>query len=91
MSQQGISKVEDEEQIDIDLTDPEVSKAAVKIQAGFKGYQTRKGLKETGVCLYKYMCSNKDDSNRFSVVLCCLNPSDKIGCVWFQQLIQIGG
>ena len=32
------------EEIDIDLTDPEVAKAAEKIQAGFKGYKTRKEL-----------------------------------------------
>ena len=34
-----------EEEIDIDLEDPEVAKAAEKIQAGFKGLQTRKQLK----------------------------------------------
>ncbi|PAA57957.1 hypothetical protein BOX15_Mlig011073g1, partial [Macrostomum lignano] len=34
---------------EIDLNDPELAQAAIKIQAGFKGYQTRKKLKdETG-------------------------------------------
>ena len=31
-----------EEEVDIDLTDPEVNKAAIKIQATFRGHQTRK-------------------------------------------------
>ena len=35
-----------EEDIDYDLTDPEVEKAATKIQASFKGHQTRKKLKK---------------------------------------------
>ena len=34
------------EEIDIDLNDPEVEKAAVKIQATFKGYHTRKEMQE---------------------------------------------
>lgn len=32
-------------QIDIDLTDPDVEKAATKIQATFKGYKARKEVK----------------------------------------------
>lgn len=37
------------EEVDIDLNDHEVEKAATKIQAGFKGYKTRKEMqKEEG-------------------------------------------
>ncbi|XP_025018261.1 obscurin [Tetranychus urticae] len=32
--------------MDIDLTDPELEKAATKIQATFKGYKVRKEVKE---------------------------------------------
>ncbi|CAH0547484.1 unnamed protein product [Brassicogethes aeneus] len=32
----------EEEELDIDLTDPELNKAAVKIQASFRGHMTRK-------------------------------------------------
>ena len=34
-----------EEEVDIDLNDPEVDKAASKIQAGFRGHQARKQVK----------------------------------------------
>jgi len=34
----------EKEEIDIDLNDAEVEAAALKIQASFKGYQTRKQL-----------------------------------------------
>merc|ERR1712025_1224231 len=34
----------DKEEIDIDLNDPDVEKAATKIQAGFKGMKTRKEI-----------------------------------------------
>ena len=37
---------EGEEAVDIDLNDPEVQAATVKIQAGYKGMQTRKEMKE---------------------------------------------
>ena len=37
-------KVEETEEIDIDLNDPDVEKAAIKIQASFKGFQARKDI-----------------------------------------------
>ncbi|CAH1966785.1 unnamed protein product [Acanthoscelides obtectus] len=37
--EEGISK---EEELDIDLTDPDLNKAAVKIQASFRGHMVRK-------------------------------------------------
>jgi len=39
----------EEEEVDIDLTDPEVEKAAVKIQAGFKGFKARQEIKDLKV------------------------------------------
>ena len=38
------SSKQDKEEIDIDLNDPDVEKAATKIQAGFKGMKTRKEI-----------------------------------------------
>merc|ERR1712038_1181136 len=40
---------QEDEEVDIDLTDPDVEKAATKIQAGFKGHKTRKEMKERKV------------------------------------------
>ena len=37
---------DEEDEIDIDLDDPDVEKAATKIQAGFKGHKARKEVKE---------------------------------------------
>ena len=45
---------QEEEEIDIDLDDPDVGKAAVKIQAGFRGLQARRQVqaaKDSKVCL----------------------------------------
>merc|ERR1739842_242151 len=42
--EETVSKMEEE--IDIDLTDPEVDKAATKIQAGFRGQKVRKEMKD---------------------------------------------
>ena len=39
----------EEEEVDIDLNDPEVAEAAAKIQAGFKGFKARKEVQELKV------------------------------------------
>lgn len=41
-----MEKLQQEEEIDIDLTDPEVQKAATKIQATFRGHKTRGDVKK---------------------------------------------
>ncbi|KAH3826144.1 hypothetical protein DPMN_128039 [Dreissena polymorpha] len=43
---QAENEGEKPDEVDIDLNDPEVQMAATKIQAGFKGFKTRKELKE---------------------------------------------
>merc|ERR1711881_614109 len=45
---EGKEKIEpaEEEEVDIDLEDPEVQAATAKIQAGYKGMKTRRALKE---------------------------------------------
>lgn len=35
-------------QVEIDLNDPDVEKAATKIQATFRGYKTRREVKKDG-------------------------------------------
>ncbi|KAG8300403.1 hypothetical protein J6590_077257 [Homalodisca vitripennis] len=45
-SQMEKAKVEEEEVLDIDLTDPELNKAATKIQASFRGHKVRKETDE---------------------------------------------
>merc|ERR1712051_1180324 len=42
---QDATDPEAEEEIDIDMDDPETAKAATKIQAGYKGMKTRKEMK----------------------------------------------
>lgn len=41
----AIGEETDSDIIDIDLNDPEVEKAAFKIQAGFRGHLARKSIK----------------------------------------------
>ncbi|GLV42681.1 igloo [Carabus blaptoides fortunei] len=42
------NKEEQEEELDIDLTDPDLNKAATKIQASFRGHKVRKENEGTG-------------------------------------------
>lgn len=52
-----------EEEVDIDLNDPEVGKAAVKIQAGFKNFMARKKdpPKEEEKQIEKNVLKDKED------------------------------
>jgi hypothetical protein len=40
----------EEEEIDIDLEDPDVARAATKIQASFRGHKSRKDMTQRKVC-----------------------------------------
>ena len=42
----AMSTAPEAEEIDIDLNDPEVEQAAIKIQAGFKGMRDRQAVRE---------------------------------------------
>lgn len=48
------SQNEPEEVIDIDLDDPEVGKAALKIQAGFRGHKARSEVQKRMVRTSRY-------------------------------------
>lgn len=41
---------ENDEEVDIDLNDPEVAQAALKIQTGFRGHIARKEVQAMKVC-----------------------------------------
>ena len=41
-----VEKTNEEDEVDIDLEDPEVQAATEKIQAGYKGMRTRKDMKK---------------------------------------------
>ena len=64
----GDSEDKDDEEIDIDVNDPEVVMAATKIQAGYKGMQTRKKMRtedpsDTKVTDNEDESSARDDRN----------------------------
>ena len=42
--------------MDIDLDDPEVAEAALKIQAGFKGHKARQEVKQMKVSISVFLC-----------------------------------
>merc|ERR1711920_1102236 len=48
LTDEGKDKIEpaEEEEVDIDLEDPEVQAATAKIQAGYKGMRTRRDMKD---------------------------------------------
>ena len=83
---EGQEKAAEEEEVDIDLNDPEVEKAAIKIQAGFKGFKARKDVTGTGedevcrVCLCVWLI--RDFDTAFFIRSLCLRICKVLGCVY---------
>ena len=65
---------EEEEEIDIDLGDPEVEAAAIKIQSTFKDFKARKASKATVVCVQDHNYYSLCPSSSFSPSLSRLSP-----------------
>lgn len=69
---EGKADQREEEEIDIDLTDPEVEKAATKIQAGFKGMKARQQVREKRDLMPMVRCSISYDL-QLKITHCCLS------------------
>ena len=55
----------DQDKIDIDMDDPDVEKAATKIQAGFRGLKTRKQLKNEKTGKENLELENQNEQNNY--------------------------
>lgn len=73
------SPVNDEQDVDIDLTDPGVQSAATKIQAGFRGMQTRQHLLKP-----RQVCSMTDSIHLNKIMVFLLWP-------WMCHIYRGGG